>query len=76
MIYPSYLPKDTIFKKFRSKKLDTIRHHVQRRANLHFLSMLTDDLHQPGQQVGDSVGRDGLPEGSKHLKGTSGIVAR
>lgn len=36
--------------------------------------MLTDNFHQPGQQVGDGPGRDGLPEGSEHLERTSGIV--
>lgn len=43
-------------------------------TDLHFLSVLADYLHQPGQQVGDGPGGDGLPEGPEHLEGTSGIV--
>ncbi len=36
--------------------------------------MFTYNLHQPGEQVRDGMGRDGLAEGSKHLEGTAGVV--
>ena len=38
--------------------------------------MFTDHLHQPREQVRDSVGGDGLAEGSEHLEGTAGVVTR
>lgn len=38
--------------------------------------MFTHHFHKPGQQVGDSVGAYRLTEGSEHLEGAPGVVAR
>lgn len=43
-------------------------------TDLYFFSVLADYFHQPGQQVGDSPGGDGLPQGPEHLEGASGVV--
>lgn len=46
----------------------------QHSTNLYFFSIFTNYLHQPGQQVRHSSGRDRLLQGSEYLERTASVV--
>ncbi len=44
-------------------------------AHLYFIPMFSHNLHQPWEQVGHSMGREGLSQGTEDLEWAPGIMA-